>query len=196
MSKTTLAVLFLSLATILSGCGMNSLNIVNPPSVSAQAPPPVTCNDDGVCDTKVIASWGYYQYSTYESPKTFSGAVEIGVNQNIADANQSIVGLPLAFPGNITSFSGDIDYRSWGKNPASMIVEIRACTDANCTYPTAQEHLMLRKFTADAGSHETQSFAVKFATPVHADHLMLIFNDDLANAKPTTISVGFSGEFK
>ena len=196
MLKSTLTFSLLLSLTILSGCGMNSLNLVNPPSVSAQDPPPPGCDANGNCFAHIENGWSYFQYSTLAFQQTFSGAVEIGVSANAPDANASIVGISLGHPGDVVSISGNIDYKSWSKSPASMIVDLRACTAPSCDYPSEQEHLMTIKAGADPGSHTALPFRATFRKPIHVDHFLLVFNDDLPEAKPTTISVGFSGEFK
>lgn len=189
----SIVVLLFSFA--LAGCAGSSFNLINPPAVGAQSTPS-GCDATGACSITNKLAWGYEDIATYTSAHTIAGTIEIGLNSTPTNANDATVALPLTSAGDLTSISGNVDYRSWGKNPASMIVDLRSCEDAACAYPSGQEHLATLKFTADPGSHTTIPFSARFETPIHVDHFMLVFNDDLDNAKPTTISVAFSGTFK
>lgn len=183
------------LCYLFSGCAGNAFNPINPPAVSAQAPPPATCTDSGTCTANIQQGWAYFDYATYRSPHSIAVTAEIGISSNAPDANASIAAWPLASPADVVSISGNLDYRSWGNNPASMIIDIRACTDSVCSL-SGQEHLVNLKVTADPHSHAVVPFAVQFPVAIHVDHFIAVFNDDLQNAKPTTVSVGLSAVVK
>jgi hypothetical protein len=76
-----------------------------------------------------------------------------------------------------------------------MFVDIRACTSSACLYPEQQEHLGAAKYTVK-GLPQSLPLDGAFSDPVTASAIMIVFNDDLDNAKPTTMSVSFAGTFK
>jgi hypothetical protein len=76
-----------------------------------------------------------------------------------------------------------------------MFVDIRSCTADACSYPGQQEHLGAAKYTIK-GVPQSLPLDGVFLEPVNAAAIMIVFNDDLDNAKPTTMSVAFSGTFK
>src|SRR6185437_11690383 len=110
-------------------CAGSSFNPINPPTVSAQAQPPATCDANGACTANIQNGWSYFDYATYRNSRSFGVSAEIGISANAPSGNDSIALWPLASPADITSISGNLDYRSWGTNPASMLIDIRACTD-------------------------------------------------------------------
>ena len=194
MAKSTLALSLLLSLTILSGC---NFNIVHPPVVKAQAAPPVGCDANGSCFDHTVHTWGYCQDATIQSSRTVTASAEIGISSTPTDANDSLCGLMLADGGgDLTGITGTVAYKSWNQTKAaSMIVGLRACTTKTCDYPSGQEQLYTAKFGVNPGENIVIPFTATFPEPIHADHFLLVFNDDL-DAKPTTISFAFAGTFK
>jgi hypothetical protein len=189
-------VLVLVLSVLLTGCGSSSFNPINPPAVHAQAAPPPGCDGNGVCTGNITHSWGYCQYSTYQTAKTFVVALEIGITSTPKDSNDSLCFLPFASGGGlIKSIHGNTNYTPWTNNVSSMFLDIRSCTSSACRYPEQQEHLGAAKYTIK-GVPQSLPLDGVFSEPVNATGFMIVFNDDLDNAKPTTMSVAFSGTFK
>ena len=195
--KSTAISVTLFSALLLSGCGsISNLNPINPPTVHAQAAPPAGCDGDGVCTGNITHPWGYCQYSTYQTGKTFTVALEIGIKSTPTDGNDSLCLLPFASGGGlIKGIHGNTNYVPWTTNLSSMFVDIRACTASACEYPTQQEHLGAAKYTTK-GVPQSLPLDGVFSEPINTAAVMVVFNDDLDNAKPTTISVAFSGTFK
>lgn len=184
---------------LLTGCGSQSAMIAanpfNPPTVHAAAPPPVGCDSNGVCSGTVQHVWGYCQYSTYQTGKTFVVAMEVGMKSTPTDPNDSLCVLPFALGGGIIkSIHGNTNYTPWTDKLSSLFLNIRACTSAACNYPDQQEHLGAQKYTAKGGPQSMPLDAV-FTDAINATAVMVVFNDDL-DVKPTTVSVAFSGTFK
>lgn len=198
MSTRNLTTLFLLLAFTfnLIGCGGSSLNPFNPPAVHASGILP-NCDGNGACGTTVIHAWGYCQFSTYQTAKTFIVAVEIGINSNAPANDMTICTMPFAFGGGlITSINGNSNYTPWTANLSSAFIDVRSCTVVTCDYPVHQEHIAAQKYTIK-GAPQSVPFSANFiAAPIPSAGIMFVVNDDLANAKPTTINVAFSGTFQ
>jgi hypothetical protein len=192
---TRFAVLFVILAALpLTNCG--SINPINPPAVHAQAAPPAGCDGNGACSGNITHAWGYCDYSVYQTAKTFTVALEIGITSTPKDPNDSLCLMPFASGGGlIKSIHGNTNYTPWTNNLSSMLLDIRACTADACAYPGQQEHLGAAKYTVK-GVPQSLPLDGVFPDPVNATAVMVVFNDDLDAAKPTTISVAFSGTFK
>jgi hypothetical protein len=184
---------------LLTGCGSQSAisvaNPFNPPAVHAAAPPPAGCDSNGACTGNIAHSWGYCQYTTYQTAKTFVVALEVGIKSTPTDPNDSLCVLPFAFGGGlIRSIHGDSNYTPWTAKLSSLFFDVRACTAVACDYPAQQEHLAAHKYTVQGGPQSLPIDAV-FPDPITAASIMVVFNDDL-DVKPTTFSVAFSGTFK
>lgn len=191
------SIALIAFAFLLTGCAGSSFNPINPPAVSAQAAPPVGCDANGSCFDHTVHTWGYCQDATIQSSRTVTASLEIGISSTPTDANDSLCGLMLADGGgDLTGMTGTVAYKSWNATKAaSMIVGLRACTTKTCDYPSGQEQLYTSKFGVNPGENIVIPFTATFPEPIHVDHFLLVFNDDL-DAKPTTISFAFAGTFK
>jgi hypothetical protein len=181
------------LVMVLAGC---SSAHGNQAEAKPDKPP---CGADGGCFEHHDFAWGYCHYQTLQSPegKTFSGSLEIGIRKNISNPSESMCTIDLAFGGEITAINGTVSYKSYtGKHFASMVADLRACAVSGCPYPRGQEHLMSVKLLAEPNQSTHVSYGMRFDTPIKARRLLLVFNDDLAEAKPTSISVAFVGTLK
>jgi hypothetical protein len=191
-------VLALLVSALLAGCGSSplaKLNPLNPPAVHAAAPAPAGCDANGACVGTVQHSWGYCQYSTYQTAKTFVVALEVGIKFTPTDANDSLCFLPFANGGGqIKSIHGNTNYTPWTAKLSSLFLNVRACTAATCNYPDQQEHLAAQKYTA-LNSPQSLPLDAVFPEAITTTGVMVVFNDDL-DVKPTTFSVAFSGTFK
>lgn len=152
-----------------------------------------SCNANGTCNGQYTMPWGYCQWQSYQTTKTFTVAIEIGINSgNVSDA----CWVPFALNGGvITSMQGNSNYTPWAQGMSSMFISGRACTGLNfsCNFPNEQEYLFSQKYTAKL---TPQSLPINNSFPngVTAKSFLFVFNDDMA--KPTTISVTLSGTFQ
>lgn len=173
---------------------VTSVFVIHTPSAHATGTLLPMCDVNGACNYQYNYSWGYCQWQTYQTAKTFTVAVEIGINSgNVSD----VCYVPFAFGGNITSLEGNTNYTPWTVNLSSMFLNVRACTGAafSCIYPAEQEHLITHKYTVK-GNPQAIPFSKTLATPMFANGFMVVFNDDLVADKPTTMNLTFSGTFQ
>lgn len=189
---TSFAVLFL--AFTLSGCG-NQIASVNAQAPASPTPTPVqavpaNCGTNGACAATEIKQWGYCQYETHQYGKSFTVSLEIGIKANQTDPSTSNCLLPLAGNGgNITSINGTVNYLPWTANVSSMALRINSNGDGcDC----GENALYAGKLTVKSAPVSLPISQV-FITPIPAKVLYVLFNDDLATAKPTTISIALAG---
>jgi hypothetical protein len=195
MAKNILLALVISSALFL-GCGsstLSQLNPINPPAVSASSLP-VGCDATGTCVGTVNHTWGYCQYSVYQTAQTFVLALEIGISSTPTDPSDSLCYVPMATGGIIKSISGNTNYVPWTANLSSMFLDVRACTNVGCTWPAGQEHIASQKYMVK-GAPQSLPLSGSFTNGISTNGFMVVFNDDL-NVKPTTISVAFAGTFQ
>lgn len=195
----TLKFMFVLLVLFASGCGSQSaLNPINPPTVHASGILP-NCDANGACSATIFHAWGYCQWTSLQTAKTFSVSFEMGMNTNAPANDASICTLPFGLGGGvITSINGNSN--STPSNAASapldsLWINLRSCTVVTCEYPNHQEHLVTQKYTTK-GVPQSVTFSGAFPGGIPSAGIMLVFNDDLATAKPVTISVAFSGTFQ
>lgn len=184
----------LALLLVVGCASVEKVNPVSPAPVSA-ASTPVGCDLNGACSGTIKHTWGYCQYTSYQTQRTFVVAMEVGFNSTPTDANDSVCAIPFALGGGqIKSIHGNTNYTPWTNKVSSMFLNVRACTAQNCNWPDQQEHLIAHKYTVQ---NAPQSVTVNevFIQPINATAIMAVFNDDLP-VKPTTLSMAFSGEFK
>jgi len=189
----TLALLLSSVFALNGYKHLSTLNPINPPSVMAATLLPM-CDTNGACNYQYNYTWGYCQWQSYQTAKTFTVAVEIGINSgNVSD----VCYVPLAFGGNVVNAQGVTNYTPWTANLSSMFLNVRACTGAafGCAYPSQQEHVFAHKYTVK-GTPQSVPFSSAFITPLTTNGFMVVFNDDLIAAKPTTINLSFSGNLQ
>lgn len=189
--------LFLSFSILLSiGCGNGNFTS----TVHAQAPTPsptpvvtptATCNAGGSCAGNITMDWGYCQYETHQYSHSFTIALEIGISRNQTPGTAYCF-VPLAFGNvNITGINGTIDYKSWAASPGSMAVHVNTNGDG-CA--CGENSLFAGKLTVDAGHSVSVPVSAIYPTAVPlGQYIVVAFNDDLVPAKPTVISVAFSG---
>jgi hypothetical protein len=187
--------LVLALAALI-GCGSQSaFNPINPPDVHAFSVPP-NCNPDGTCSATYTTQWGYCQWQTYQTAKTFVVAMEIGMNSNATPGSPSICEIPFALGGGtIKSIEGNSNYYTYSANLGSLWLDVRSCTTGACPFPQEQEHLFSQKYTVK-GAPQSLPIHGQWGIGLPAQYIMIVWNDDLANAKPVTINVNFSGTFQ
>lgn len=198
--KIVLAFIF---SALLTGCGSTSflaqMNPINPPSVHAQTSLPVGCSSNGACAGTTTNTWGTCQWSSYQTSKTFVIALEIGVNSTPTDPSTSLCYVPLALAGSsIKTISGNTNFTSWNStgSVASVFMDVRACTASPCNFPDQQEHIATAYNTFKPAAPVSIPLQGSFGTtgiPVMA--FMVVFNDDLAPAKPDTLHLVINGTF-
>ncbi len=185
--------------TLVTGCGSvsspSTVHAAPPPAPTPAAPAsiPPTCSWDGLsgaCAATINHSWGYCQYETHQYGKSFSVQMEIGISSNQTNPADANCGLPLPNNGGlVTGISGTLNYLPWTTNVSSMAVRINANGDGcDCG-----ENTLYAGKIAVHGAPASVPINNMFITPVPASVFFVLFNDDLAAAKPTTISVAFSG---
>lgn len=197
--NTTLKILLVLLVLFVSGCGSHSaFNPINPPAVQASGVLP-NCDANGACSATIFHAWGYCQWTSLQTAKTFSVSFEVGMNANAPANDASICTVPFGLGGGvITSISGNSNSTpSAASNTPldSLWINVRSCTVVTCEYPNHQEHLATQKYTTK-GVPQSLPFSGTFPAGIPSAGIMLVFNDDLATAKPVTISVAFSGTFQ
>lgn len=203
MAKTdSICFAILFLAFTLTGCGnVQSVHAATPsPTPAAVVAVPSTCNSSA-CSGLVNTQWGYCQYETHRYTSTFSVSLEIGVNANVTDPSTSNCFVPI--PGgtaNVTGIHGTLNYLPWTANVSSMALRINANGDGcNCGENTF--------YAAKLTAHSAPVSVPIDVTPIvpisvingangPGTFFVVLFNDDLGPAKPTTINVAFSGNIQ
>ena len=144
------------------------------------------CSANG-CSGHVETDWGYCQYETHQTKHTFQVWLEIGIRKGQTAANSRCT-LPLqSAPANIISSHGNIGYLPFTKNVTSMVARVE--TD-NGEYLHAVKLATVNQMAINMPVDST------FTTPLAAKQLIVVFNDDLENARPTVINVGLAGQLK
>jgi hypothetical protein len=144
------------------------------------------CSSNG-CSGHVETEWGYCQYETHQTKHTFQAWLEIGIRK-AQTAQNSRCTLPFQSPpAEIISSQGNIGYLPFTKNVTSMVARVE--TDGG-------EYLHSVKLATVNQMAISTPVDVKFTEPVKAKQLIVVFNDDLENARPTVINVGLSGELQ
>ena len=175
--------------------GVSRLNSIDPPTVSAFTVP-VNCDINGSCAGVYTLPFGTCQWSTYQTAKTFTVAMEIGMNRNANPGEIEACEIPFALGGGIIkSIDGNSDYTPWTANLSSMFLNIRSCATPACNYPQDQEQLAAHKYTVK-GAPQGMPIHGAWANGITATDINFVWNDDIAIAKPTTIHVAFSGTFQ
>ena len=154
--------------------------------------PPITSKTTTVCSANgcsghVETDWGYCQYETHQTKHTFQVWLEIGIRKGQTSENSRCT-LPFQSPpANILSSHGNIGYLPFTKNVTSMVARVE--TD-NGEYLHAVKLATVNQLAVNTAVNST------FTEPLAAKQLIVVFNDDLENARPTVINVGLSGELK
>ncbi len=144
------------------------------------------CSSNG-CSGHVETDWGYCQYETHQTKHTFQVWLEIGIRKGQTAANSRCT-LPFQSPPvNILSSHGNIGYLPFTKNVTSMVARVE--TDSG-EYLHAVKLATVNQLAVNTAVNST------FTEPLPAKQLIVVFNDDLENARPTVINVGLSGELK
>ena len=117
------------------------------------------------------------------------------MNRNVNAGEVAACEIPLAFGGIIKSIDGNTAYTPWTANLSSMFIDVRSCATSACNYPVDQEHLASAKYTVKGVPQSLPIHGV-WSTGINATDLMFVWSDDLAEAKPTTLHVDFSGTFQ
>jgi hypothetical protein len=182
--------IFLLSLLLLAGCG-GGTTVHAGPALPTKGADFQTCSADA-CSGHETTDWGYCHWEVHQGVKTFSAQLEIGVSTNQADGSKARCNLKLPHGSStVINLRGTVNYTPFTPNLSSMALWV---------YADAGETMYAAKMTAK-GSPATVPIEGTAGQPlVYASPLLttgaftVYFNDDLPEAKPTTISLGFSGD--